>query len=105
MLLRDGSGLLQCTVGREAVGEELYGRLEGLPLESALELSGTVREDGRAPGGWELSVSGAGAIYPAKLDYPLVKKEHGVEFLADNRHLYVRDPRLQNIFQIRATFL
>jgi aspartyl/asparaginyl-tRNA synthetase len=69
MLLRDGSGLIQCTVRREAVGEELYGKLEGLPLESALELSGTVREDGRAPGGWELSVSGAGAVYPAKLDY------------------------------------
>ena len=105
ILLRDGSGLLQCTVRREAIENELYRTLENLPLESALELSGMIREDGRAPGGWELSVSGTGAIYPAKADYPLVKKEHGVEFLADNRHIYVRDLRLQNIFQIRAKFM
>ena len=82
ILLRDGSGLLQCTVRREAIENELYRTLENLPLESALELSGMIREDGRAPGGWELSVSGTGAIYPAKADYPLVKKEHGVKFLA-----------------------
>jgi asparaginyl-tRNA synthetase len=102
--LRDGSGLLQCTLERSEVGEELFEKVEGLPLESALELDGTVKEDQRAPGGWELSVTGVGTIYPAQPDFPIVKKEHGTEFLLDNRHLYIRDPRLQNIFQIRARF-
>ncbi|MGD2201106.1 MAG: asparagine--tRNA ligase [Candidatus Bathyarchaeota archaeon] len=104
IILRDGTGLLQCTFNRRKVGDELFERVEGLPLESALELQGLVKEDDRAPGGWELNVSDIGKVYPAKLDFPIVRKEHGTEFLMDNRHLYVRDPNLQNIFHIRAKF-
>jgi asparaginyl-tRNA synthetase len=103
--LRDGSGVIQCTLNKRKVGEETFDNVEKYPLETAIELMGSVKEDSRATGGWEVRVSGVGNVFVAHLDYPIVKKEQGVEFLMDNRHLYIREPKLQNIFQIRAKFL
>ena len=103
--LRDGSGILQCTLNKRNMEQDVFEAVEKYPLETTLELKGTVRQDNRAPGGWELRISGVGTVYESMQDYPIVKKEHGVEFLMDQRHLYVRDPRLQNIFKIRAHFL
>jgi asparaginyl-tRNA synthetase len=103
--LRDGSGLIQCTLNRREIDKELFETVEKYPLETALELKGKVKKDNRAPGGWELRISEIGTVYESQPDYPIVKKEHGIEFLMDQRHLYVRDPRLQNIFKIRAHFL
>jgi len=103
--VRDGSGVIQCTLNKRTIDEETFNNVEKYPLETALELKGKIKKDDRAPGGWELRVTGVGAVYESKPDYPIVKKEQGVEFLMDNRHLYIREPKLQNIFQLRAKFL
>ncbi|MCW4011885.1 MAG: asparagine--tRNA ligase [Candidatus Bathyarchaeota archaeon] len=103
--VRDGSGVIQCTLNKRSIDEETFNNVEKYPLETSLELKGKIKKDDRAPGGWELRVTGVGAVYEAKPDYPIVKKEQGVEFLMDNRHLYIREPKLQNIFQLRAKFL
>ena len=103
--LRDGSGVIQCTLNRRGIDDETFDEVEKYPLETALELRGVAKRDDRAPGGWEVRVNGVGDVYVSKPDYPIVKKEQGIEFLMDNRHLYIREPRLQNIFQIRAKFL
>jgi asparaginyl-tRNA synthetase len=103
--VRDGSGVIQCTLNKRSIDEQTFNSVEKYPLETSLELMGKIKKDDRAPGGWELRVTGVGAVYEAKLDYPIVKKEQGIEFLMDNRHLYIREPKLQNIFQLRAKFL
>lgn len=103
--LRDGDGVVQCTLNRRSIDDEAFDYIEKLPIETALEFKGKVREDERAPGGWEIRVTNIGEVYEAQRDYPIVKKEQGTEFLMDNRHLYVREPYLQNIFQIRANFM
>ena len=105
LVVRDGTGVLQCTLNKRSVDEEAYNRVERLPIESTLELSGVVNVDQRAPDGRELSVNNLGEVNEAMPDFPITKKEHGLEFLMDNRHLWVRDPRLQNIFRIRARFM
>jgi asparaginyl-tRNA synthetase len=103
--LRDGSGVIQCTLNKRNIDEKIFNEVEKYPIETALELIGKINEDNRAPGGWELRVTGVGAVYESKPDYPIVKKKQGIEFLMDNRHLYIREPRLQTIFQLRAKFL
>jgi asparaginyl-tRNA synthetase len=103
--LRDGSGVIQCTLNKKNIDNLVFDLVEKYPIETALELKGVVSEDRRAPGGWEVRVNAVGTVYEAMPDYPIVKKEQGIEFLMDNRHLYVREPILQNIFKIRAKFM
>ena len=103
--IRDGSGLIQCTLNKRSIDEETFNKVEKYPIETSIELKGKVKQDSRAPRGWELRVTGIGTVYEAMPDYPIVKKEQGIEFLMDNRHLYIREPKLQNIFHIRAKFL
>ncbi len=105
LLIRDGTGVVQCTLKRGVVNDELFDNLEKLPLESTIELSGIVNVDKRAPSGREISVREVKGFNEAMPDFPIVKKEHGVEFLLDHRHLYVRDPKLQTIFRLRAKFM
>jgi asparaginyl-tRNA synthetase len=105
LMLRDGSGTIQCIINRNNIDEELFDRLEKLNLESTLELSGVVEFDERAPDNREMNVEKAVILNEALPDFPIVRKEHGIDFLLDNRHLYVRDPKLQNIFKLRAKFL
>ncbi|MBN1682977.1 asparagine--tRNA ligase [Candidatus Bathyarchaeota archaeon] len=105
LMLRDGTGVLQCTVNKRNVDEETYNALEKLTQESAIELSGVIKVDQRAPNGYELAVSNFGKVHLAQPDFPIAKKEHGLEFLMDNRHLWIRDPKLMNIFRIRSKFM
>jgi asparaginyl-tRNA synthetase len=101
LLVRDGTGIIQCIVERSSAGEELFARAATLTQESSIEISGTVREDKRAPGGYEMSVTGLAVIQIAE-DYPITPKEHGTDFLMDNRHLWLRSQRQHAIMKIRA---
>jgi asparaginyl-tRNA synthetase len=98
--IRDGSGFLQAVVSKAAVGDEVFGRADHLSQESAIVVHGTVRADSRAPGGYELDVSGLEVVSPAH-DFPITPKEHGVDFLMDRRHLWIRAARQQAVLRIR----
>src|SRR5579862_870236 len=98
--VRDGSGFIQAVVSKAAVGDEVFSRADHLSQESALVVHGTVRADTRAPGGYELDVSGLEIVSEAH-DFPITPKEHGVDFLMDRRHLWIRAARQQAILRIR----
>ncbi len=103
--VRDGTAVVQCTLNMRDLGEEVFREVEALPLESTVVLEGVVNVDERAPDGREVSVGGVVESVAAMLDFPITKQEHGVEFLMDNRHLYVRNPRIQAVMRIRAKFM
>jgi len=98
--LRDGTGLCQCVVFSKNVSEELFAELGGLGQESSLELIGEVALDERAPGGFELKVASA-RVLQAAVDYPITPKEHGVDFLHNLRHLWLRSQRQWAIMRLR----
>jgi asparaginyl-tRNA synthetase len=100
--LRDGTGVVQCVVFKKSVSEELWDSLKNLGQESALSVSGTVRADERAPGGFELDVTGA-EVFQAVEGFPITPKEHGTEFLMDHRHLWLRSRRQHAILKVRHT--
>ena len=100
--LRDGSGIAQCVVARNSVAPEVWDALKPLGQESALVVTGRVREDARAPGGVEIDVSGAYVLQNAH-DYPITPKEHGTEFLLDHRHLWLRSKKQHAILKVRHT--
>jgi asparaginyl-tRNA synthetase len=100
ILLRDGTGTIQCIVEKTA-GEELFTSASRLTQESSVGITGTVRPDARAPGGWELRVTGLDVIQIAE-GYPITPKEHGTDFLMDNRHLWLRSQRQHAIMTVRA---
>ncbi len=105
LIVRDGSGVVQCTIDRKNIGEKCFERVERLPIESVIELEGIVRVDNRAPEGRELSVDRVGLILESQPDYPITHKRHGVDFLLDNRHLYIREPKMQAILRLRAKMM
>ena len=100
--LRDGSGTVQCVAFRPNVGDEIFARAQELTQESSVSITGTVREEQRAPGGVELDVKEI-RIWQISKDYPISPKEHGVEFLMENRHLWLRSARQHAIMRVRAT--
>ena len=100
LTLRDGSGFIQCVMTRQAVGDEMFKQADHLAQESALAVTGTVRSDPRAPGGYEVDVTALEVISESK-DYPITPKEHGVDYLMDRRHLWIRAPRQQAILRVR----
>ena len=100
VILRDGTGLCQCVVSAESVNETIFENARTLTLESSLEITGKVVKDERQIGGFEIQVSGLNIIQITQ-DYPIAKKEHGVEFLMDNRHLWLRSNRQWAIMKIR----
>lgn len=102
LILRDGTGICQCVVAQDTVGEELFKEVSALGLESAVRLNGTAVADDRQVGGVEVQVTSIEILH-AVTDYPISKKEHGVEFLMDNRHLWLRSRRQWAIMQIRNT--
>ncbi|MFN2453863.1 MAG: asparagine--tRNA ligase [Pyrinomonadaceae bacterium] len=102
--LRDGTGIVQCVVLKKAVAEDIWEALKSLGQESSLIVQGTVRADERAPGGYELDVSNAQVVQAAH-DYPITPKEHGTEFLMDNRHLWLRSRRQHAILKVRHTIV
>lgn len=105
--LRDGTGIAQCVVFKGDVDDETFALADRLTQESAIVISGTVRKDERAPGypgGYEIGVKQLKLIHLAE-EYPITPKEHGVEFLMDHRHLWVRSTRQWAILRIRATVI
>ncbi len=100
LTVRDGTGFIQCVMSKKAVGDEAFTRADHLAQESSLVLEGTVRADARAPGGYELDLAGLTVVAPAE-GYPITPKEHGVDYLMDRRHLWIRSPRQQAILRVR----
>jgi asparaginyl-tRNA synthetase len=103
--LRDGTGIVQCVAYRPDVGDELFEEIRRLGQESSLIITGKVRADERAPGipgGYEVGVTDAVAIQNAD-EYPISPKDHGIEFLMDNRHLWLRSSQQWAIMRVRAT--
>ncbi len=100
--LRDGTGIVQCVVFRNAVAQEVWEAMKGLGQESAVTVRGKVREDSRAPGGFEIDVVDAEVLQDVR-DYPITPKEHGTEFLMDHRHLWLRSRRQHAILKVRHT--
>ena len=98
--VRDGSGFIQAVMSKAAVGDEVFKHADHLSQETALSVTGTVRADSRAPSGFEIDVIGIQVHAPSS-DYPITPKEHGVDYLLDRRHLWIRSPRQQAILRVR----
>jgi asparaginyl-tRNA synthetase len=98
--IRDGSGFIQAVMSKATVGDDLFQVADHLSQESAIVVSGTVRADRRAPGGFEIDVTGLEVVAAAH-DFPITPKEHGVDFLMDRRHLWIRSQRQQAILRVR----
>ena len=99
--IRDGSGIIQGVVFKKGVSEAVWSSFEKLTQESSIIVTGKVRADERAPGGFELDVSDVEVVHVAH-DYPITPKDHGVEFLMDHRHLWLRSKRQHSILSVRA---
>jgi asparaginyl-tRNA synthetase len=106
-IFRDGSGLIQGVVPKSAVSPETFDALKGLTQESSVIVEGKVRADKRAPGGYELDVSRVQVLQkvPESDPYPITPKEHGVDFLMEHRHLWLRSPRQAAILRVRAEII
>jgi len=104
LIIRDGTGLCQCIVEKGKVPDELFEQLKRLGRESSLTVTGTVREEARSVGGFEMALTDAKVVSPAA-DYPITPKSHGVDFLLKNRHLHLRSQRQWCIGKIRHTVI
>jgi asparaginyl-tRNA synthetase len=102
--LRDGTGFIQGVLVKNQVSPEVWEQTKQLTQESSFYISGVVRKDERAPSGYELDVTNIEPIQIAE-EYPIAKKEHGVDFLMDHRHLWIRTPRQRAILTIRAEII
>ncbi|NGP88907.1 asparagine--tRNA ligase [Fodinibius halophilus] len=98
--LRDGSGICQCVVAKDAVSDDAWEAAEALRQESSVEITGKVVEDERSIGGHELQVTDLN-IFQVAEDYPITPKDHGVEFLMENRHLWLRSRRQWAAMRVR----
>jgi len=101
VVLRDGTGIVQCVVVQKEVSPEVWQLVQELTLESSVTVTGGIRADTRAPGGHELSVTDLSLI-GASDDYPIQPKEHGVDFLLDHRHLWLRSSQQRAIIRVRS---
>ncbi|NOT35012.1 MAG: asparagine--tRNA ligase [Candidatus Eisenbacteria bacterium] len=101
LVVRDGSGLIQCVAGRDDVSADDWETLERLTQEAAVVVRGTVRADARSPGGVELGLQSVVLVGAAE-GFPITPKEHGTDYLMDHRHLWLRSPRQQAILRLRA---
>lgn len=97
---RDGTGQIQAIVSKKEVSDEVWQNCQKLTMESSLEISGKVYAEKRSPYGYEMQTKDLKIIHLAE-EYPIAKKEHGVDFLMDNRHLWIRSPRQAAILKIR----
>src|SRR5712675_1781415 len=104
---RDGSGVIQGVVPKNAVPAEVFDAIKGLTQESSVIVEGKVRADKRAPSGYELDVSNVQVLQrvPENEPFPISLKEHGVDFLMEHRHLWVRTPRQAAILRVRAEII
>ncbi|HUB52635.1 MAG TPA: asparagine--tRNA ligase [Terracidiphilus sp.] len=106
-IFRDGTGTIQGVAHVKSVPAEVFERLKGLTQESSVVVQGKVRADKRAPGGYELDVENIEVVHrvPESDPFPISLKEHGVDFLMEHRHLWVRTPRQSAILRIRAEIM
>ncbi len=100
IMLRDGTGVIQCVAFKGSFTPEQFDALDRLTQESSIEIRGKVRKDSRSPGGYELDVAGF-EIFQLTENYPIAPKEHGTAFLMENRHLWLRSSRQHAILKIR----
>ncbi|MCX7032080.1 MAG: asparagine--tRNA ligase [Spirochaetes bacterium] len=101
--LRDGSGRIQGVAEENTVGPAYAEAIRGLKMEASVKVRGRVRRDERAPTGFELTVADVEVVQNPDLDYPIAKKEHGIDFLLENRHLWLRSSRPHAMMRIRDT--
>jgi aspartyl/asparaginyl-tRNA synthetase len=101
VVMRDGTGTLQAVVVKSAVAPEVWERFAQPDQETSIEITGEVRVDARAPGGVEIGVSHLVILGTSPIDYPIQPKEHGIDFLMDHRHFWLRSPRQQAILRVR----
>ena len=106
-IFRDGSGVIQGVVPKSQVSPEVFETVKNLTLESSVVVTGKVRADKRAPGGYELDVTDVRIIQKVPEDdpFPISLKEHGVDFLMEHRHLWVRTPRQAAVLRVRAEII
>lgn len=102
--LRDGTGYLQAVVVKNEVAEAVWDSATNLTQESSLFVTGTIREDTRSQGGFEMTVQSIEIIQITQ-DYPITPKEHGVDYLMDHRHLWLRSPRQRAVLVIRSEII
>jgi asparaginyl-tRNA synthetase len=100
LIVRDGTGFVQVVMSKADIGEELFGKADHLSQETAIIVTGVVRADARAKGGFELTGTGFTVVSEAH-DYPITPKEHGVDYLMDRRHLWIRSQRQQSVLRVR----
>ncbi len=106
--MRDGYGFVQCVAFQRDLDPELFEAIVRVPQESSVRISGVVRADKRAPGipgGYEIGITGLEIVQPVEGEYPIALKEHGVDFLLDHRHLWIRVPSQWAILRVRATVI
>ena len=106
-IFRDGSGVIQGVLAKNQVSPETFDTVKNLTLESSVVVTGKVRADKRAPGGYEMDVSDVKVVQKVPEDdpFPISLKEHGVDFLMEHRHLWVRTPRQAAILRVRAEII
>src|SRR6202142_3913485 len=106
-IFRDGSGVIQGVVPKNAVAAEVFDALKGLTQESSVIVEGKVRADKRAPSGYELDVMNVEVLQrvPADDPFPISLKEHGVDFLMEHRHLWIRTPRQAALLRVRGEII
>jgi len=100
-VIRDGTGVMQAVFVKTQLPPEVWERFRELTLETSVHATGEVRAEPRSPGGFEMGVSGLSIIGTSPIDYPIQPKEHGVDFLLDNRHFWLRSSRQRAIFAVR----
>ena len=103
-ILRDGSGLMQCVAVKSALPEAVFETLKNLTQESSLVVTGKIRAEQRAAGGFEMDVEGVDVVQrvPESDPYPITPKEHGIDFLMDHRHLWLRSQKQHAVLKVRA---
>lgn len=104
LVVRDGTGIVQVTLVKSEMDEEHFERYHSLTIESSLMVSGVVKKDKRSPGGYELLATQLTVLQIAE-EYPVAPKEHGVGFLMDHRHLWLRSSKQHAILKIRHTVI
>ncbi len=101
IVVRDGTGIVQCVVVQKQVSEQVWTDFQSLTQETSVYVTGSVRADARAPGGYELTLEGLEIVGPSE-EYPIQPKEHGVDFLLDHRHLWLRSQQQRAIMRVRS---
>lgn len=104
LLLRDGTGIMQCVITKFDADEPSFDLKDAVTLESSVIVTGVVKEESRSPGGYEMLASKVELVSLAE-EYPIAKKDHGIDFLMDKRHLWLRSKRQHAIIRIRHTII